>query len=176
MMTPRSRKPVISLSGTDLCNLASVDSWGSQFPSDESQNAQPNKKTNDFGKKLILEDSNEGTGSDSLSSTFRDYLFSRSVLTASPVDLSFSSRTDDFLSLSEKNSSVENEDYKSIPESILNEAGLSESLLYCLDGNDPRSNDNSTQDESEPKILGDCSCSSFSECNNHINHVYETAL
>lgn len=169
-MTPRSRKPVISLSGTDLCHLATVDSWDSQ--SDEPSNPKL-KKSDDYGKKLILEDFNEGTGSDSLSSTFRDYLFSRSVLTASPVDLSFSSRTDDFLSLSEKNSSVGNEDFKSLPESILNEAGLSESLLYCLDGNDPRSPDS----KNDSKILQDCSCSSFSECKNHVNHhVYETAL
>ncbi|KAF3420936.1 hypothetical protein E2986_03543 [Frieseomelitta varia] len=62
----------------------------------------------------------------SITSTFREYLLSRSVLTASPVDLSFSSRTGDF----EQSESDLN---------ILNENGLSESLLCCLNGNQPES-------------------------------------
>jgi len=75
MMTPRSRKPVVSLSGSDLCHLTS---------------AHP-ITTIDSDKRLIMEESEDSTRN-SLSSTFRDYLISRSVLTASPVDLSFSSR------------------------------------------------------------------------------------
>lgn len=47
---------------------------------------------------------------------FRKYLFSRSLLTT-PVDSSFSSQSDDF----------EN----------LNDSEMSESLIYCLNGNDP---------------------------------------
>lgn len=61
---------------------------------------------------------------DSLTSTFRDYLFSRSVLTESPADLSFSSQPDDF-----------GPNMDDIRE--LNESEMSESLLYCLDGNKP---------------------------------------
>lgn len=62
---------------------------------------------------------------DSLTTTFRDYLFSRSVLTESPADLSFSSQPDDF-----------GPNMDDIRE--LNESEMSDSLLYCLDGNKPR--------------------------------------
>lgn len=62
----------------------------------------------------------------SITSTFREYLLSRSVLTASPVDLSFTSRTGDF----EQSESDLN---------ILNQENLSNSLLLCLDGNNPNS-------------------------------------
>ncbi|XP_050324262.1 uncharacterized protein LOC126755608 [Bactrocera neohumeralis] len=60
---------------------------------------------------------------DALSSNFKEYLRSRSVLTASPVDSSFSSQPDDFCS----------------PQNIedLNDSQLSPSLLYCLDGHEP---------------------------------------
>lgn len=61
---------------------------------------------------------------DSLTSTFRDYLFSRSVMTESPADLSFSSQPDDF-----------GPNMDDIRE--LDESEMSNSLLYCLDGNRP---------------------------------------
>lgn len=50
-------------------------------------------------------------------SNYRQYLFSRSLMTATPVDTSFSSHSDDF----------EN----------LNDSEMSESLIYCLNGNEP---------------------------------------
>ncbi|XP_065338225.1 rho GTPase-activating protein 19 isoform X1 [Cloeon dipterum] len=90
MMTPRSRKPVLVLSSSNLSPLASP--W----------KAVPSS--------LLQEAAEEGDGDDtSLSSTFKEYLQSRSVLTASPVSLSCDAS----------------------PEK------LSNSLLYCLDGNDP---------------------------------------
>lgn len=46
-------------------------------------------------------------------------MFSRSLLTTTPVDSSFSSQSDDF----------EN----------LNDSEMSESLIYCLNGNEPES-------------------------------------
>ncbi|XP_054739208.1 uncharacterized protein LOC129245202 [Anastrepha obliqua] len=63
---------------------------------------------------------------DPLSSNFKEYLRSRSVFTASPVDSSFSSQPDDFGS----------------PQNIhgLNDSQLSPSLLYCLDGHEPDEN------------------------------------
>jgi hypothetical protein len=64
--------------------------------------------------------------SGSLTSTFRSYLLNRSVLTASPVDLSFSSRTGDFDTSGSNNEKM-----------ILEREMLSSSLLYCLDGNHP---------------------------------------
>ncbi|XP_050099924.1 rho GTPase-activating protein 19 isoform X3 [Anopheles aquasalis] len=58
-----------------------------------------------------------------LTSSFRDYLLSRSVMPESPTDLSFASQSDDFESSSE----------------ILerSESKMSESLLHVLDGNVP---------------------------------------
>lgn len=56
----------------------------------------------------------------------REYLLTRSVLTASPGDLSFASRSDDF---GGTNTTQDIEDF--------DESELSPSLLYCLDGNEP---------------------------------------
>ncbi|XP_068147222.1 uncharacterized protein RhoGAP54D [Drosophila tropicalis] len=60
-----------------------------------------------------------------LSSDFKEYLLTRSVLTASPADLSFASRSDDF----DGASTQDIDDF--------DESELSPSLLYCLDGNEP---------------------------------------
>lgn len=54
---------------------------------------------------------------------FSEYLLSRSVCTSAPVDSSFSSQPDDFGST---------EDIQDLTESE-----LSQSLLYCLNGNIP---------------------------------------
>lgn len=63
----------------------------------------------------------------------RDYLRTRSVLTAPPEDTSFTSHSDDFDSSHEIEELVENQ--------------LSSSLLYCLDGNRPEvTNDSSNID------------------------------
>ncbi|CAL7945757.1 unnamed protein product [Xylocopa violacea] len=170
MMTPRSRKPVMMISGSNLCNLASVNnSWnqqsisnnmrGSNFDVMSSINCasilEESQKPNITNSEIFYEDvidleEKENLNKNatekqklvssiadgcyavkqqstmSITSTFREYLLSRSVLTASPVDLSFSSRTGDF----EQSESDLN---------ILNEDGLSESLLCCLDGNRPES-------------------------------------
>ncbi|KAH8401912.1 hypothetical protein KR009_008663, partial [Drosophila setifemur] len=68
----------------------------------------------------------EGKPSNALSSDFKEYLLTRSVLTASPADLSFASRSDDFGGAS---TTQDIDD--------LDESDLSPSLLYCLDGNEP---------------------------------------
>ena len=169
MMTPRSRKPVMMVSGSNLCNLASVNnSWNQHSVSNNlrgqnidvigqinctsilEESQRPNSVDNEtiYGEGVDLEDK-ENLGRDvekqkcitsiaddcytvtqqstmSITSTFREYLLSRSVLTASPVDLSFTSRTGDF----EQSESDLN---------ILNEDGLSDSLLRCLNGNHPES-------------------------------------
>lgn len=80
MMTPRSRKPVVALSNSNIHKMK-------PFNSDTSISNVPNRQS------LNSVSSNPYhlmTSGDSLSSSFRDYLFSQSVLTASPVDLSFS--------------------------------------------------------------------------------------
>ncbi|XP_076628840.1 uncharacterized protein LOC143345518 [Colletes latitarsis] len=170
MMTPRSRKPVMMVSGSNLCNLASVNnSWNQHNVSNNMRNSnldiirprnctsileesqRPNSTDSEiiYGESIDLEEK-ENIGTDvagkrkfftsvaddcctvtqqstmSITSTFREYLLSRSVLTASPVDLSFSSRAGDF----EQSESDLN---------ILNEDRLSDSLLCCLNGNDPES-------------------------------------
>lgn len=170
MMTPRSRKPVMMVSGSNLCNLASVDnSWdqrsilnnmtGSNLDVISSMNTtsilentqKPNSTNDEIGENLDLEDKEnlnvDGNWTEkerfvtsiadnccavrqqstmSITSTFREYLLSRSVLTASPVDLSFSSRTGDF-------------DQSESDLNLVHEDGLSESLLRCLDGGQPES-------------------------------------
>ncbi|XP_050068377.1 uncharacterized protein LOC126556875 [Anopheles maculipalpis] len=64
--------------------------------------------------------------SSSLTSPFRHYLLSRGLMPAeSPADLSFASQSDDF------ESSTEILDQ-------LSESKMSESLLYCMDGNEPK--------------------------------------
>ena len=170
MMTPRSRKPVMMFSGSNLCTLASVnDNWNQQSISNDiresnfdiigpmnctsipEESQKPNSTNSeilyneiiDFEDKENLDKNAMEKGifvtsladdcyvikqqsTMSITSTFREYLLSRSVLTASPVDLSFSSRTGDF----EQSESDLN---------ILNENGLSESLLCCLNGNQPDS-------------------------------------
>lgn len=79
MMTPRSRKPVVALSNSNLHKIkqCNSDSSISNLPSRQSLNSVSSNPYH-----LM-------TSGDSLSSSFRDYLFSQSVLTASPVDLSF---------------------------------------------------------------------------------------
>uniref|UniRef100_A0A182JZH6 Rho-GAP domain-containing protein n=1 Tax=Anopheles christyi TaxID=43041 RepID=A0A182JZH6_9DIPT len=71
--------------------------------------------------------------SNSLASPFRDYLLSRGLMPAeSPADLSFASRSDDF------ESSAEILDR-------LSESKMSESLLYCLNGNEPKDKESTTK-------------------------------
>ena len=177
MMTPRSRKPVIMISGSNLCNLAALEN---SFTQSCSSVSHPRSNTLDLLHRnncvSIIEESHkpDGTVNESLSfdnpkqtktmtenkenfpgrtgrdrnfvgsytedcvtttfqpssmsitNTFREYLLSRSVLTASPVDLSFTSRTGDF----EQSESDLN---------LLSEEEMSDSLLLCLDGNNPGS-------------------------------------
>lgn len=165
------------VSGSNLCNLASLDNSWAQSGSSQVRGSNVTETMNRKNYESILEESHkpDGTvaeiiGSDmkkqkmyirenkenfrchekmgkemdfaespdedcgttmqrssmSITSTFREYLLSRSVLTASPVDLSFSSRTGDF----EQSESDLN---------TVSEEGLSDSLLHCLDGNNPGS-------------------------------------
>ncbi|KYQ55968.1 Rho GTPase-activating protein 19 [Trachymyrmex zeteki] len=160
MMTPRSRKPVMIVSTSNLCNLVtgsnSCDLYGSNLDMvstinncasilEESQTYSSTDNALAYTKEVENKENRLDTlekhsciqsvanccactqqSSMSITSTFREYLLSRSVLTASPVDLSFTSRTGDF----EQSESDLN---------ILNDDTLSDSLLCCLDGNQPES-------------------------------------
>ncbi|EFN88118.1 uncharacterized protein LOC105192159 [Harpegnathos saltator] len=176
IMTPRSRKPVMIVSASNLCNLVTNNCdqqsnvsnsalRGSHFGAtnyasilEESQTysnsadhalchvAKDARRVCDVGCNMLdtLEKHSCGNfsvtkccttttqqSSMSITSTFREYLLSRSVLTASPVDLSFTSRTGDF-EQSESDLNILND-----------EDTLSDSLLHCLDGNQPDTSDTS---------------------------------
>lgn len=136
MMTPRSRKPVVALSGSNISHLSSA-TWGAS-----GERLKPCSEE-----------------SSSLTSPFRDYLHGRSVLTASPVDLSFSSRTGDF-------------DPSSFSDDTL-PSMLSDSLLRCLDG-EPVSVSSSTSSSSSSSANGDsgkCKRKNSSELNESHDHV-----
>ncbi|KAL0121181.1 hypothetical protein PUN28_008691 [Cardiocondyla obscurior] len=160
MMTPRSRKPVMIVSTSNLCNLVTgnnCDLRGSNLDMvnainncasilEESQTYNSTDNALAYTKNVESKENDELNAIEkhscvrsianccactqqstmSITSTFKEYLLSRSVLTASPVDLSFTSRTGDF----EQSESDLN---------ILNDDTLSDSLLCCLDGNQPES-------------------------------------
>lgn len=99
MMTPRSRNPIMMISGSNICDLASASSklkFGQRKKYQSIVEESPWS-----GSFESLEKENELAGSqdylyESYGPKSREYALSRSVLSASPVDLSFSSRTDDY--------------------------------------------------------------------------------
>lgn len=113
-MTPRSRRPVLLISGTNLNKLPSTKMDGVE---EEVINEHNVIKKCKMDESIETDDTNG-----SLTSTFKEYLINRGNLTDSPKDLSFSSRTDDYNSADIKD---------------LSTSKLSSSLLYCLDGNLP---------------------------------------
>ncbi|KAF5302710.1 hypothetical protein FQR65_LT08452 [Abscondita terminalis] len=109
MMTPRSRKPVLLVSRTNIHNIpkmslqdCTAEDIEEELPENTSQNQSECENLNE---------------SNSLSHTFQKYLESR--VTASPTDLSFSSCTEDYCSAE------------------LNSSEMSSSLLHCLNGFSP---------------------------------------
>ncbi|KAJ8664737.1 hypothetical protein QAD02_006399 [Eretmocerus hayati] len=136
MMTPRSRKPVIMVSASNICGLANgsvqYDSTMSlQTPNfdlvnkknystvieesptldsnsiarnsnglENKENTKIQDTPEDQNYVTCLEDVYENTIQQTIAvptvNTLKEYFLSRSVLTASPVDLSFTSRTGDF--------------------------------------------------------------------------------
>lgn len=149
MMTPRSRKPVVMISSSNICNLAPVENtWSgnrcnpSHYGCSSIIEESPKEESSRDDKENLL---NETGGDDtrensSLTQPFRKYLMSRtvrttvpsslstgSIFTSSPVDLSFASRTGDYDQSTESDLNV------------LYDNRLSDSLLHCLDGNNPSS-------------------------------------
>lgn len=115
-MTPRSRKPVLLVSGTNINDLG-----------DKADRNLATPMENVPEEERISETPPSEKSPNSLTETFRQYLSDRNMLTGSSSsaasDSSFSSRTDDFNS----------DDF--INE--MSQSKLTESLLYCLDGNEP---------------------------------------
>ncbi|KAK9700326.1 RhoGAP domain [Popillia japonica] len=127
MMTPRSRKPVLVVSAEEK----SIDN---QF---ETTNESPDSiqiSETEYEPKTEQSKDETSAASESLTSTFREYLCSRSMLTASPADLSFSSRTDDYCSCNLQD---------------ISPSKLSNSLMHCLDGNEPDGSSDSSMEEKE---------------------------
>lgn len=124
-MTPRSRKPITAVESLSSENKSNV--FGSLLEESEVENVNVNEDyTNYIGV------SNNAVSShiqETVSNTFKEYLLNRSVvLTEVPNDIpeddtSFTSHPDDFI-----------DDLKD-----LSESQMSETMLFCLDGNDPMS-------------------------------------
>lgn len=155
-MTPRSRKPVLVLSGTNIntlhktgqsnCVMGKMEELTEnsmeEGSSEQVQNFKKSKSEGDIyePKTSKLPKMNKSDASrSSISDTFREYLCSREMETlSSPVDSSFSSRTDDF------NSTDFND---------LSDGKLTDSLLYCLNGNDPDDIDMMDRNSEQEKEL-----------------------
>lgn len=196
MMTPRSRKPVLLVSGTNINNLAKVspkltllqeeaqlklnkesevegsDRYGrSEEMLVEESSEKGVKRTHtitdltpDYSKKSFVKSKSDGdltinqkntekqpkmNKTDSpktLSDTFQQYLSSRDMLTCSPTDSSFSSRSDDFQSYSElhnecsssfKNNDNDTEGDKEDFLADFCDDKMTNSMLYILNGNEP---------------------------------------
>ncbi|XP_034235007.1 uncharacterized protein LOC117641630 isoform X1 [Thrips palmi] len=99
-----------------------------------------------------------------LTGTFREIVLSRSVLTASPVDLSFSSHTGDFDSSSEREVRY-----------VLSNDNLSDSLLYCLNGNEPSCLDASDLPEVDKKSLNSTGAASNLSDKGPVDEDYESS-
>lgn len=139
-MTPRSRKPVLLVSGTNITALPKSETSNSvvnniieksfvsrgkqlleskNFIKSRSETDLLDLKTNKI-EKLNKSDSPVET---SLSDVFKAYLSHRNMITfSSPIDASFSSRAEDFSSCNFQN---------------LDDNPISTSLLHCLEGNHP---------------------------------------
>ncbi|KAF5273462.1 hypothetical protein FQA39_LY07479 [Lamprigera yunnana] len=109
MMTPRSRKPVLLVSRTNIHNLPKMTLQDCTVEDIQEEFSIQNVATNDETESLNM--------SDPLSQNFEEYLEKR--ITGSLADSSFSSCTDDYCSAE------------------LNSNEMSSSLLHCLNGFSP---------------------------------------
>lgn len=138
-MTPRSRQPVLAVSGSNNTNLLTKEK--NEFPANSNNEEDRSKSQVNEHFQTCLGSSKEqinlsSQSGESLTDTFREYLYTRSMLTTSIADDSFSSRTGDF------------------DPSTVSEEKLSDSLLYCLDGGTPSQemNADSTGDRSHHRM------------------------
>lgn len=160
-MTPRSRQPVVAVSGSNNTNLSSKEK--NEFLANSNNDEDGSKSQVNDHFQTCLGNSKEqinlsSKSGESLTDTFRDYLYSRSMLTTSIADDSFSSRTGDF------------------DPSTVSEEKLSDSLLYCLDGGTPSQeiNPDSTGDHSHQRLKHDDSDQNYTY--HQRSRVHETVL
>lgn len=126
-MTPRSRKPITAIESLSSENKSNV--FESLLEESEADNGSIQEDyTNYIGVPTNVVPCQK---QESVSNTFKEYLLNRSVVfTELPAeipddDASFTSHPDDFI-----------DDIKD-----LSESQMSETMLFCLDGNDPMSNE-----------------------------------
>nr|CAI5829270.1 unnamed protein product [Callosobruchus analis] len=146
MMTPRSRKPVLLLSGTSICTLHGTKL--SNEMSTVSENTSDNQSTDrmpllkkSWSEGDVYNISKADNANGSLSGAFKNYLHSRNIEVVSPQsslnDSSFSSRADDF-------------DYMEINEVPSDVDG---SLLQYLDAADIASGDSNTEERKDKEPI-----------------------
>lgn len=124
-MTPRSRKPVLLVSGTNIRSLPKLQLKDCTIDSIEEEMSFVDSytKLNIPRRSKSLENLEE-VEEDSLSDNFKDYLRSRSILIDTPTKLNFSNCSDDSYSSPK-----------------LDDNEMSSSLLHCLDGYNPEEPD-----------------------------------
>lgn len=160
MMTPRSRKPVLLVSGTNINNLAKLTPALTHLQEEDSESCiiEPsNTSVRTPKQQFLMKSKSEGelrsaqSGSNkinktdspkTLSDTFKQYLSSRDILTSdSMTDSTFSSRSDDFQSCSRTGLELE--------KSEAQEGNFSDSMMFVLDGNVPENGDDESMSDSE---------------------------
>lgn len=126
-MTPRSRKPITAIESLSSENKSNV--FESLLEESEVDNASTQDEyTNYTG---VPSTAVSCDAQESVSNTFKEYLLNRSVVITELADeipdddASFTSHPDDFI-----------DDIKD-----LSESQMSDTMLFCLDGNDPMSKD-----------------------------------
>ena len=143
LMTPRSRKPVLLKSTLNICQMRRKTFLLKKSKSDTNLILNCDKNICNYDLSNPETSSNELTSGDgeSLTTTFREYLSSRLNSTSHIIeDLSFSSRTGDFVKGGD-----DNEDDDDADDNIdynddllhLTESEMSESLLRILNGDLP---------------------------------------
>lgn len=154
MMTPRSRKPVLLLSGTNINALPKMEHPNRFMDNVTEEKERIDSPSSCFQVSLPFKSKSEGdiqrnkievpkiNKSDTeaiLTDTFREYLSNRDMITFySPQDSSFSSRTDDFNSTDLGN---------------LTDGQFSDSLMYCLNGNNPEELNVIEEEQEEKKLV-----------------------
>lgn len=161
MMTPRSRKPVLLVSGTNINNLAKLTPALTHLQEEDDSESgviDPTNTSVHTPKQLLTKSKSDGAlpsahsesvqrkinktdSPKTLSDTFKQYLSSRDILMTSDsmTDSSFSSRSDDFQSCSRTE----------LEKSDVPERNFSDSMMFVLDGNVPENCDDESMSDSE---------------------------
>lgn len=157
MMTPRSRKPVLLVSGTNINTFNQLDEHPSSLtvPMDDvietSESSDEDSLRNQFhslrksksesellGCSQKIPKINKNDKPHELSQTFKEYLHNRGIFALSQDNLSTSSYTH----------VVSNIDFNNISS---NE--MTDSLMYCLDGNHPNDIDMEHDTHEEKQLI-----------------------